>query len=141
MNDSTEIKDLCIDERSNNYLKEIAMWGTFLAILGYIKCGVLLLFTIVFPLTATKIESHFAHDIPKVMITFGFFILAVIVYFPSNYLYLFAKYTKRALIQNDQDVMRHAFQSLKAYYRFFGILVIVIFCLYLIAIVTAIILF
>jgi len=141
MNDTAEERDICIDERSKKDLKEIAMWGKFFAILGFVKFGFLLLFTLVFPLTATKIESLLAHDLPKIWITLFFLAMAIIVYYPSNYLYQFAKYTKRALKRNDLDVMSHAFQSLKAYYRFFGILVIVLLCLYPVAIVTAIILF
>lgn len=140
MNDTTEIRDVCMDEQSKLYLKETAMWAKFLAILGFVKFGFLLLFAIIFPFVAAPIENILGLDLPRVLITLFFLMMAVVVFFPSNYLYLFAKYTKRALNCNDQDVMRHAFQSLKAYYRYFGILVIVIFCLYLVAILTAIIL-
>ena len=141
MNDTADFKDLCIDEQSKIYLKEIAMWGKFMAILGFIKFVLLLLYTIIFPLVAHKIEAHFDHDIPIIGITLFFLFMAVIVFFPSNYLYCFARFTKKALKQNDQDVMRHAFQSLKAYYRYMGILIIILLCIYPIAIVTAIIIY
>ncbi len=141
MNDTADFKDLCIDKQSKLYLKEIAMWGKFMAILGFIKFGFLLLYTIVFPLVAHKIEAHFDHDLPIIGITFFFLFMAVLVYFPSNFLYGFARCTKKALKQNDQDVMRHAFQSLKAYYRYIGILVIILLCIYPIAIITAIIIY
>lgn len=141
MNDTADFKDLCIDEKSKVYLKEIAMWGKFMAILGFIKFGFFLLYTIVFPLVAHKIEAHFDYDLPVIGITFFFLFMAVLVYFPSNFLYCFARFTKKALKQNDQDVMRHAFQSLKAYYRYIGILLIILLCMYPIAIVTAIIIY
>ena len=141
MNDTADFKDLCIDEQSKIYLKEIAMWGKFLAILGFIKFGFLLLYAIVFPLISHKLESHFDHDLPVIGITLFFLFMAVLVYFPSNFLYCFARYTKRALKQNDQDIIRHAFQSLKAYYRYVGILVIIMLCLYPVAIITAIIIY
>ncbi|MGZ2371010.1 hypothetical protein ACXR6G_14620 [Ancylomarina sp. YFZ004] len=141
MTDTADLKNLCIDEQSKIYLKEIAMWGKFMAILGFIKFGFLLLYTIVFPLVAHKIEAHFDHDLPLIGITFFFLFMAILVYFPSNFLYCFARCTKKALKQNDQDVLRHAFQSLKAYYRYIGILVIILLCIYPIAIVAAIIIY
>ncbi len=141
MNDTADFKELCIDEQSKSYLKEIAMWGKFMSILGFIKFGFLLLYTIVFPLVAHKIEAHFKHDLPVIGITFFFLFMAALVYFPSNFLYRFAHCTKRALKQNDQDIMRHAFQSLKAYYRYIGILIIIMLCMYPVAIITAIIIY
>lgn len=139
MNDTADFKDICIDKQSKKYLREIAMWGKFLAILGFIKTGILLLSSIVFPLIAHKIESHFNHDLPIWGMTLFFLMMAALAYFPSNYLYCFARYTKRALSQDDQDVMRHALQNLKSYCRFIGILFIIILCIYPIAIVSAII--
>ncbi|MDE5422267.1 hypothetical protein L3073_08600 [Ancylomarina sp. DW003] len=141
MNDTAEFKDLCIDKQSKIYLKEIAMWGKFLAILGFIKFGFLILYTIVFPLISHKLEAYLNYDLPVIGITLFFLFMAVIVYFPSSFLYCFARCTKRALKQNDQDIMRHAFQSLKAYYRYVGILVIVMLCMYPVAIITAIIVY
>ena len=141
MNDTADFKNLCIDEQSKIYLKEIAMWGRFFAILGFIKSGILLLSSIVTPLIAHKVESHFDQDLPIWGITLFFILMAALAYFPSNYMYCFAKYTRRAISLDDQDVMRHALQSLKAYSRFIGILFIIILCIYPIAIVTAIIIY
>ena len=112
-----------------------------MGILGFIKFCFLLLYTVVFPLISHKLESHFDHDLPVVGITLFFLFMAVLVYFPSNFLYCFARYTKRALKQNDQDIMRHAFQSLKAYYRYIGILIIIMLCMYPVAIITAILIY
>jgi len=141
MNDTADFKDLCIDEQSKTYLKEIAMWGKFLAILGFIKFGFLLIYAIVFPLISHKLESHFDYDLPVIAITLFFLFMAALVYFPSNFLYCFAHCTKRALKQGDQDIMRHAFQSLKAYYRYVGILLIIMLCMYPVVIITAIIIY
>ncbi len=140
MNDTADFKNLCIDEKSKIYLKEIAMWSKFFAILGFIKSGILLLSSMVIPLITHNIESHFDHDPPIWGMTLFFLLMATLAYFPSNYLYCFAKYTRRALSLDDQDVMRHALESLKAYSRFMGILFIIILCIYPIAIVSAIIL-
>jgi len=134
MKETTDFKAVCIDEQSKDYLREIAKWGKFLAILGFIKFGFLLLYTIVFPLVAANIECHLNYKLPRLAITLFFLILAIVIYFPSNYLYLFARYTRRALNQNDQDVLRHAFQELKACYRYIGILMIILMCLYPLAI-------
>ena len=134
MKETTDFKPICIDERSKNYLREIAHWGKFMAILGFIKLGILLLLTIVFPFVAANIECHLNFKLPRLAISLFFLLMALLVYFPSNYLYLFARYTRRALNQNDQDVLRHAFQELKACYRYIGILLIILIGLYTLAI-------
>jgi len=141
MNDHDDSNLICIGEQSKKYLREIAVWGKLFAILGFIKFGFLLLYSFVFPLIADKIEAHFQYDLPVIGITIFFLVMATIVFFPSNYLYRFARCTKKALNQDNQDIMRHAFESLKDYYRYMGILVIIMLCMYPIAIVAAIIIY
>ena len=141
MDTTSDFKEVCIDEQTKTYLKEIAMWSKFLAILGFIKFGFLLVYAIVFPLISHKLEAYFDYNLPSIGIILFFLFMAALVYFPSNFLYCFARYTKRALKQNDQDIMRHAFQSLKAYYRYVGILLIIMLCMYPVAIITAILIY
>jgi len=68
---------------------------------------------------------------PSVLITVIYLIIAVIYFFPIYYLYNFSVKMKKALLSDDQTLLRNAFEDLKSHYKFVGIFTIVILSLYL----------
>jgi uncharacterized oligopeptide transporter (OPT) family protein len=54
-------------------------------------------------------------------------------------LFMFSKHSKQALMNSDKSLMTVALKYLKMHYRFMGILVIVIFSIYLIVLLIALV--
>jgi hypothetical protein len=114
----------------NGYLFETSKWGKFLAIIGYIGMVLLVLLGIFMMLGL----SHFGNlpDTGFPMGVFGllYIFIALIYYFPVNYLYKFSVQIKQGLQTKDTPTVTSGFQNLKSLFKFMGIFTIVILSIY-----------
>lgn len=118
-----------ITDNTIGYIKELRKWTMLLSIVGFIFLGIIILIIpilIYFQLNSYNIGLGLATTIPLILIV-------VLYFFPIYYLYMFSKHSKNAMDNLDANSLEIAFKYLKSHYKFMGILVIVILCLYLIA--------
>jgi len=125
-NNEISLFDLQIDHHSTIYLKETAKWARFLAILGFIWCGlfVILGFGMMATRTASLGNSAYATGY-AIGVSFGYMVVALIYFFPCLYLFNFARKMKTALQNNDQEYLNASLKNLKSTFRYLGITAIV----------------
>src|SRR5664279_3998045 len=72
---------------------------------------------------------------------FSFFIIlmALIMFFPSYYLFNFSTKARRALRDNDQTVLTDSLKNLKSCFKFYGILVIIGLSFYALILISAVV--
>lgn len=136
-----EIKnELVIDINIKTCLLEARKWTKFLAILGFIGIGFMVLVGIIIALTGNLISeaNPTYQDLPFHTSFLGLFytILALVYFFPILYLLNFSNKLKYALIRNHQPSLYKAFNNLKIHFKFMGILSIIMFVLSIILIMT-----
>ncbi|NCU05397.1 MAG: DUF5362 domain-containing protein, partial [Chitinophagaceae bacterium] len=66
----------------------------------------------------------------SIFITILYLAIAVLYFFPCLYMYRFSVRMKRALYENNQDVLNSSFSSLKSCFKFMGIMTIVFLSFY-----------
>ena len=147
-NTSENLFELQIDAQSNAHLSQSAKWAKFLAIVGFICCGLFLLWGIYMGLIMNSI-SHLGGETTPAFGAFanlgGTFFLtfaiigAVLYFFPCLYLFRFGSRMQTALRNNDQSTLTNSFGNLKSFYKFLGILTIIVLSLYVLIFVIAII--
>ena len=128
-------ENLIIDWRSKEFLKETAKWTKFLAILGFVGIGLMVLGSLVMLFVPSSLMSN--GDFPfggKIFMMLLYLAFAVLYYFPISYLYQFSENTKKAIENNDNNAIRDAFEFLKSHYKFIGILTIILLAFYAIII-------
>ena len=128
-------ENLVIDWRSKEFLKETAKWTKFLAILGFVGIGLMVLGSLVLLFAPSSLMSN--GDFPfggKIFMMLLYLAFAVLYYFPISYLYQFSENTKKAIENNDSNAIRDAFEFLKSHYKFMGILTIILLSFYAIII-------
>ena len=128
-------ENLVIDWRSKEFLKETAKWTKFLAILGFVGIGLMVLSSLVMLFAPSSLMSN--GDFPfggKIFMMLLYLAFAVLYYFPISYLYQFSENTKKAIENNDNNAIRDAFEFLKSHYKFMGILTIILLAFYAIII-------
>ena len=128
-------ENLVIDWRSKEFLKETAKWTKFLAILGFVGIGFMVLGSLVMLFAPSSLMSN--GDFPfggKIFMMLLYLAFAVLYYFPISYLYQFSENTKKAIENNDNNAIRDAFEFLKSHYKFMGILTIILLAFYAIMI-------
>lgn len=137
--------ELQIDGETTSFLSETARWAKFLAIVGFVMCGFMLLGG----LFANMFMSSLANNLDELGSTysaynqkFTFFFYAVfgiISIFPYLYLYRFATRMQQALNAGDQDVLNSSFANLKSSFKFVGILTIIMLAFVVLAMIFAVI--
>lgn len=143
---SQNLFDLQIDHQSNSYLSEAAKWGKFLAIMGFIFCGLLIIIALFAGTMMASMMSGFggssseatASAVGGGVITFVYIVFALIYFFPCLYLYNFASKMQVALRANQQESLNTSFRNLKSCFKFMGVLMIIMLAFWALGIVIAI---
>jgi hypothetical protein len=130
-------------------LQETAKWTKFLAILGMIVLVLVLLVTLLGVTIFTSslgmrfgVNSDTQEQVTnslRVGLVMGTIIMIAIAFFPLFYLLQFANRMKKALAANQQNDLNDAFLNLKKYFRYLGIIAIIVLVLYAFVFVMAII--
>ena len=118
--DNIEENNLEVNESVKSSLDIMVYWSKFLAIIGYIGVAFMVLSGVI------------VFFLPDEMGFFGFLylIIAVLYYYPSSYLYKFAANTRYALNSNIQNGLNDGFSNLASWFKFYGVMIIVVMSLY-----------
>lgn len=118
---------------SKQHLLETAKWTKFLSIIGFIGTGIMFIIMI-FMLAG---GSYFAALSGSMAPGFSFagiaimwiFMLALYIY-PIYAMYQFSKYLKIGINSNSSEDLTIAFRHQKGMYKFMGILMVILLCIY-----------
>lgn len=132
-----ETTELYLSDQSKNYLSETAKWAKFIAIIGFIGIGVMILIGInmgaLIGSMANASEELGGWGTGFSALISVFYIgIAILYLYPVLKLYQFADRTKKALAGNSSETMSLAFESQKSMFKFMGIMTIAVLGLYVI---------
>lgn len=125
--------DLYVTESIQENFLISSKWGKFLSIVGFISCGLLVIGGIYLATNSSLGQlSRFGATAPTLGLTY--IIMAGLLFFPCLYLFKFSAKVKEAVVNTRQDSFESSIESLKAMFKFYGILTIIILGFYLIII-------
>lgn len=133
MDQTPSLFSLSIDPSSKGHLSEAAKWARFLAIVGFVFLGFLLLAGIFVSVTLSRFDNYgdptFRPGGLGAVMGAGtavlYIIMALIYFFPLLFLLRFANAAQSALASNDQELLVQSFLNLKRFLRYVGILTII----------------
>ena len=128
-----------IDQSSKAHLWEAAKWAKFLAIMGFIMCGLAVVFGIFMGTIYSSMMKNYDDygaaatyaDGMSIFMIILYVGIAVIYFFPCLFLLRFANHMKNALNTDDQVTLNTSFQNLKIMFRYVGIVTIIFISLYI----------
>ncbi len=124
-----------LELRTRELLTTAGKWGRFLAILGFIGCGLMLLGGIIFLAFVPRMPGVGSEASLFVLI----YVLGAVLYFlPTLYLYRFSSAAIDTGRTGSPEDLYNAALNIKKLLKFTGIMVIVVIGLYILAIVGAI---
>lgn len=138
MENQPELKKIELDEETLKDLDRTRKWSMFMAILGFIGVGLMVIGSLI----AVTFLSVFDTEASKLGVSESLIILMLIAisalyFFPLLYLYRFSKHTGIAVKNLDSAEMKKGFRNLRRYYVFIGILIIVVLAIYVIGLIAA----
>ncbi|HWJ27587.1 MAG TPA: DUF5362 family protein, partial [Flavisolibacter sp.] len=132
---------LTIDPVTKSNLADTAKWARFLAIVGMIVLVFIVIASMfgVTVMTATNnitymgtpLRSEEMVNSMRLTLIGTTLVGVLIAFFPLLFLLQFANRMKRALVANDQNELNYSFMQLKRYFRYLGIVVIIVMACYL----------
>lgn len=128
-----QLEQLTLNAKSKSFLKEIAKWAFFFAILGYISIGLFVILGIFSGVIFGALPESQTQQIPFDLgftMTIVYLVLAAIYFFPVYYLMQFSVRMKKALATKNDDTLANAFEVLKSHYKFIGVFTIIFISLY-----------
>ncbi|MEO6638431.1 MAG: DUF5362 family protein [Ginsengibacter sp.] len=136
--------DLQVSPQAQSYLAESAKWGKFLAIMGFILCGLMVLVSFLIPAIITNIPPYNTMSSQlgsgmKIGMTVLYLCFSVLFFFPAFYLYKFSSKMQLAVKGLSQENFDESLMNLKSMFKFYGIFMIILLSFYALAFIVAIV--
>ena len=122
---------ILINDEIREYLEKTAKWVNFLAIIGFIGLGLMVIGIIAMLFLHGYRPTYFSNVGESSFIAVFYILLALFYYYPINYLYKFSVDINKGLNSNDQEIFTSGFKNLKSLFKFQGILTIVVISIYI----------
>jgi len=120
------------------HLNTARKWAMFLAIIGFIFLGLIIIIGLIAGTFLTAFSSgENGLGIPESLMFVPILLLAVVYFFPVLYLFRFSKHTSHAIQTYDKLELHKAMKNLKYYFAYIGVLIIAIFSLYIVVLIRA----
>ncbi|MCO5948690.1 DUF5362 family protein [Mucilaginibacter flavidus] len=135
---------LVLTPEAQTYLRESGKWANFLGIIGFVMCGLFLILSLFVGTLMTMMAqiSPIYAAMPAAVggvVTAVFILFDILYFFFALYLYQFGSKIKKGLSFGDSEQVTTALGKLKSFFKLWGIVTIVILCLYALEIVVGII--
>lgn len=120
-----------------DFLRTISRWANFLAIMGFISLGLMIIAGIGMIIAGMSISSSaFGSAAPQFAVMgFTYIVIAGIYIFPTIYLLKFARKIRASVENINQDDFESGIENLKSFFKFVGIFTIIIISLYILMII------
>jgi len=128
--------DLKITPESMMYLSSIATWAKFLAIVGFVVVGLIVVIAI---FAGVIISSYTYVPVSGMSLTVIYLIIAIIYFFPVLFGYRFATNLRKAITFKDTPKLTESFKNLNYYCLYIGVLTVIGLVLLVVGIIVAVI--
>ncbi len=132
--------DLQVTPQGLSYLSESARWGKFLAIMGFIFCGLMVIIAFFIPAVFTQLPQY--NTMPssfsagmKIGMTVVYLLLALVMFFPCFYLYKFSVKMQSSVKSISQENFDESLMNLKSMFKFYGVFTIIMLSFYTLIII------
>lgn len=139
MENATEIRKIEIEQDTLRDLDTTRKWSMFMAILGFIGIGIILVLGLFAGVFLSVFKGGNAElGITESLLVFLLIILiSAIYFFPVLYLFRFSKHTSNAVRTLEKAELHKAIKNLRRYFVYLGVLIIIVLVIYVIAFIVA----
>ena len=113
---------LSINLESRDFLRNTARWGKFLAIVGFVGVGLMVLFGIMALFMGTSLGGG---AISGAFLSLFYLLFGVLYLLPVLYLHRFSSSMQDGLATGDEEIIAASFKNLKSLFKFMGVFTII----------------
>ncbi len=138
METTLENRKIEIENETLKYLNTARKWAMFLAIIGFIFLGLIIVIGLIAGTFLTAFNSgEKSLGIPESLMFIPVLLVAVLYFFPVLFLFRFSKHTSHAIQTLDKKELHKAIRNLKSYFAYIGIMIIIVFSFYIAVLIVA----
>jgi hypothetical protein len=127
-----------IERETLSHLDTTRKWAMFLAIIGFIFLGLIIIIGLIAGTFLTAFNSgEKGLGIPESLMFVPVLLLAVMYFFPVLFLFRFSKHTSHAIRNFDKLELHKALKNLKYYFAYIGVMIIIVFSIYIVVLIVA----
>ncbi|MBK7434373.1 MAG: hypothetical protein IPI66_11035 [Chitinophagaceae bacterium] len=137
--------DLQVDAEVQQHLSDAAKWARFIAIVGFVLCGILVLAELITVFDTdfsvgrrSNYDTRKTQEISPVFSLVILFVFTLLWFFVSLYTYRFAVKMRSAIANTDQFSFTDSMHNLARTYRFLGIVTIVYLALIVLGVIAGV---
>jgi hypothetical protein len=138
METNLENRKIEIENETLKYLNTARKWAMFLAIIGFIFLGLIIVIGLIAGTFLTAFNSgEKSLGIPESLMFIPVLLVALLYFFPVLFLFRFSKHTSHAIQTLDKMEFHKAIKNLKSYFAYIGIMIIIVFTFYIAVLIIA----
>ncbi|MCP4882623.1 MAG: hypothetical protein GY908_02435 [Flavobacteriales bacterium] len=119
-----------LSDQAKQYLLEASKWANFIAIVGFIAIGLLIIMSFSIGTILASLPEGSLGGLPPKFFSFFYLIAAGIYFIPVFFLFQFGQKVKQAIVEDNHNLMTFGLKKLRSHYKFIGILFIIFIALY-----------
>lgn len=140
--ESLPFEPLIITEDIRSYMYDMAKWTKFLSIVGFVMTA-LVVFAAIGSTAFMNTLSTISPGNPMAAMGSGFltvylFVIGILYFYPSLLMFKHSNAAKKAILFGEQESLSVAMQNLKSFFKFWGVLMIVLIVFYGMVVIAAI---
>ena len=121
METNLENRKIEIENETLKYLNTARKWAMFLAIIGFIFLGLIIVIGLIAGTFLTAFNSgEKSLGIPESLMFIPVLLVALLYFFPVLFLFRFSKHTSHAIQTLDKMEFHKAIKNLKSYFAYIG---------------------
>jgi hypothetical protein len=136
--EQTQVSEAKITDHMVNSVRSTKPWTRFLSILGFIAVAFMLVFGILM-MVVKNILPQANGDFPVVLMGLMYILMSLFYLFPSMYLFKYSSAVDRFLLSGRESEMESALSYQKSFWKFVGILSLIMIIIAILGIIAAII--
>ncbi len=130
-NEEQAFPELKVTEEIRSYLYEMTKWANFLAIVGFVIAGFLLIIAFTIGgavktnLQQAVVLGLLGNVKERALIIVFLIIYAFVILYPSMLLFKFSKQGKLGILYGEQEALNQSLAKIKSLFRYYGIIAII----------------
>lgn len=137
MDNIQDFDKLELNQAGIGHLNAIRKWTMFFSVLAFIFLGMMIIFSFTAGAFLSIFNPNPDQAISKWLIFALIFAFIIIYFFPAFFLLRFSTHARTAVKSRSSNELTKALRYLRSFYLYLGVLVIVMLCIYILAIVIA----
>ncbi len=131
------MENIALSKTTLNWLYDTSKWARFIAILGFILIGFLIVVGLFIGPVLSVLNDSMDMEASRTALSSGviagiYFAIAVLYFFPIFYLFRFSNGFITAYKSENEEKINASFHYLKKHYKFIGVLTIVMIAIYVV---------